>query len=171
MAECYPPLAEASRTRDEQIPCGAGGVRAQVECGVARVSRASRTAWLLLAGVFLLKLIALSQLYDHPLLHPDAGLDTTAYADLAGRVVRGEILLRPGLYYVSPFYIDFLAAGLWLFDAFTAVRPSSPGMPSGWPSSSSPNAIGWPSSSRYAWLLAGPSICSCDDGVQEQATG
>jgi 4-amino-4-deoxy-L-arabinose transferase-like glycosyltransferase len=89
---------------------------------VARASRASQAAWLLLAGVFLLKSIALSQLHDHPLLHADAGLDTTAYANLARRVVGGDILLGPGLYYVSPLYIYVLAAGLWLFDSFTAVR-------------------------------------------------
>ena len=75
-----------------------------------------------LAGVFVLKLIVLLQLRDHPLTSPDAGLDTTAYADLARRVVAGDVALGPGLYYVSPLYIYVLAAGLAVFDSFTAVR-------------------------------------------------
>ncbi|MBA3948564.1 MAG: hypothetical protein H0X44_01300, partial [Acidobacteria bacterium] len=32
-----------------------------------------------LAGIFAAKLIVMWQLRNHPLLHPDAGLDTTAY--------------------------------------------------------------------------------------------
>jgi hypothetical protein len=62
-----------------------------------------------LAVVFLLKLLVVLQLKDHPLLQPDAGLDTTAYVDLARRVIGGDIGLGPGLYYVSPLYIYFLA--------------------------------------------------------------
>ena len=45
------------------------------------------------------------QLKDHPLLQPDAGLNTTAYVNLARRVLGGNVGLGPGLYYVSPFYI------------------------------------------------------------------
>ena len=75
-----------------------------------------------LAGVFLLKLLVVLQLRDHPLLQPDAGLDTTAYVDLARRVLAGDIGLGPGLYFVSPFYIYFLAAALSVFHSFTAVR-------------------------------------------------
>ena len=75
-----------------------------------------------LAIVFAAKLIVVWQLKDHPLLHPDAGLDTTAYAGLARRVAGGDLALGPGLYFVSPFYIYFLAAALAAFDSFTAVR-------------------------------------------------
>ena len=89
---------------------------------VAGSSRVSRTAWLPLAGVLSLKLIVLWQLQGHPLLHPDAGLDTTAYANLARRVAGGDLLLGPGPYYVSPLYIYFLAGALSVFDSFTAVR-------------------------------------------------
>lgn len=70
----------------------------------------------------LLKLIVVWQLADHPLVHPEIGLDTTAYAELAKRVVAGDWGLGPGLYYVSPLYIYVLAAGLALTDSFTAVR-------------------------------------------------
>ena len=73
-------------------------------------------------AVFVWKLLVLLQLKDHPLVQPDAGLDTTAYVHLAGRVLAGDIGLGPGLYDVSPFYIYFLAAALAVFDSFTAVR-------------------------------------------------
>lgn len=76
----------------------------------------------MLAAVFVLKLLVLLQLRDHPLASPDAGLDTTAYVELARRVVAGDVALGPGLYYVSPLYIYVLAAGLAAFDSFTAVR-------------------------------------------------
>ena len=79
-------------------------------------------AVVLLAAVFGLKLVVLLQLKDHPLLQPEAGLDTTAYVQLAERVLTGDLGLGPGLYYVSPFYIYFLAAALAVFDSFTAVR-------------------------------------------------
>jgi len=84
------------------------------------------TAWrvpmLCLAGVFVLKLFVVLQLRDHPLLQPDVGLDTAAYAELARRVVAGDLALGPGLYFISPLYIYFLAAGLAVTDSFTAVR-------------------------------------------------
>ena len=78
----------------------------------------------LLAGgvVFVLKLLVVFQLKDHPLLQPDVGLDTAAYAELARKVVAGDLALGPGLYFVSPLYIYFLAAGLAVTDSFTAVR-------------------------------------------------
>lgn len=75
-----------------------------------------------LAGVFALKLLVVLQLRDHPLVQPDVGLDTTAYVELARRVLAGDLALGPGLYYVSPLYIYFLAATLAATDAFTAVR-------------------------------------------------
>jgi tetratricopeptide (TPR) repeat protein/4-amino-4-deoxy-L-arabinose transferase-like glycosyltransferase len=56
------------------------------------------------------------------LVQPDAGLDTTAYVQLANKVLDGNWGLGPGVYYVSPLYIYFLAAGLALFKSFTAVR-------------------------------------------------
>jgi len=85
-------------------------------------SRPGPVWWLFLGTVFALKLLVVWQLKDHPLLHPDAGLDTTAYVNLARRVVSGDFALGPGLYFVSPLYIYFLAAGMWLLDSFTAVR-------------------------------------------------
>jgi 4-amino-4-deoxy-L-arabinose transferase-like glycosyltransferase len=62
------------------------------------------------------------QLRDHPLLQPDVGLDTAAYAELASRIVGGDLSLGPGLYFISPLYIYFLAGGLAVTDSFTAVR-------------------------------------------------
>ena len=82
----------------------------------------ARRVFVLLAVVFVMKLVVLFQLKDHPLTSPDAGLDTTAYVELARRVLGGDIGLGPGLYYVSPLYIYFLASALAVFDSFTAVR-------------------------------------------------
>ena len=78
--------------------------------------------WLFLGAVFALKLAIVWGLKDHPLLRPDAGLDTTAYVTLAQRVISGDLALGPGPYFVSPLYIYFLSAALALFDSFTAVR-------------------------------------------------
>ena len=72
--------------------------------------------------VFLLKFVVVLQLRNHPLLQPDAGLDTTAYVDLARQVLAGNVGLGPGLYFVSPLYIYFLAGALAAFRSFTAVR-------------------------------------------------
>ena len=81
-----------------------------------------RGLFVLLAAAFVLKAVVLGQLQAHPLLAPEAGLDTTAYVGLAKQVLAGNVGLGPGLYYVSPFYIYFLAAVLSLFHSFTAVR-------------------------------------------------
>lgn len=70
----------------------------------------------------LFKLLILWQLAGHPLVQPEVGLDTTAYVELARRVIAGDFGLGPGLYYVSPLYIYVLAAGLAVTDSFTAVR-------------------------------------------------
>ena len=82
----------------------------------------TRSVGIVVAVAAMLKLIVVWQLADHPLVQPEVGLDTTAYADLARRVVSGDLSLGPGLYYVSPLYIYVLAAGLALTDSFTAVR-------------------------------------------------
>jgi tetratricopeptide (TPR) repeat protein len=77
---------------------------------------------LFLAVVFAVKLVVALQLDQHALLQPDTGLDTTAYVGLAKRVVAGDIALGPGLYYVSPLYIYFLALIYGLTKSFTAAR-------------------------------------------------
>lgn len=76
----------------------------------------------LLLLVFAVKLVVALQFDRHPLLQPDTGLDTTAYVELAKRVVAGDLGLGPGLYYVSPLYIYFLAAVYALTHSFTAAR-------------------------------------------------
>jgi hypothetical protein len=75
-----------------------------------------------LAAVFAAKLIVVLQLRNHPLLQPDTGLDTTVYTQLAAQVVAGNWSLGPGLYFVSPLYIYFLAAVLGVTHSFTAAR-------------------------------------------------
>jgi 4-amino-4-deoxy-L-arabinose transferase-like glycosyltransferase len=102
---------------DPESWTGVGGVYARTPYNAPM-----KRLFVLLAGAFLLKLVVLLQLRDHPLTQPDAGLDTTAYVELANRVLAGDLGLGPGLYYVSPLYIYFLAAALAVFDSFTAVR-------------------------------------------------
>ena len=71
---------------------------------------------------FAIRLAVALQLDRHPLLQPDAGLDTTEYVELAKRVVAGDVALGPGLYYVSPLYIYFLAVVYGVTKSFTAAR-------------------------------------------------
>jgi tetratricopeptide (TPR) repeat protein len=61
-------------------------------------------------AALLARLVVLAQLRDHPLLQPDAGLDSGAYVALARRVAAGDVWLGPEPYFVSPLYIYFLAA-------------------------------------------------------------
>jgi hypothetical protein len=71
-----------------------------------------RGRWILgglLALAFLAKLAVFLSLGSHPLLQPDAGLDTGAYTRLAWRVTSGDLLLGTEPFFVSPLYIYFLA--------------------------------------------------------------
>ena len=71
--------------------------------------------------MFVLKLVVLLQLKDHPGVSGcRAGHDR--YVDLARRVLGGDLGLGPALYHVSPLYIYFLAAILAVFHSFTALR-------------------------------------------------
>jgi tetratricopeptide (TPR) repeat protein len=65
-------------------------------------------ALLALAVVLALKAVVLAQLHHHPLLQPEAGLDTGAYVELGRRVAGGDLALGPGPYYVAPLYAYFL---------------------------------------------------------------
>lgn len=51
---------------------------------------------------------------SHPLLQPDAGLDTGVYVDLARRIAGGDLLLRalPAPFFVSPLYAYVVGAAL-----------------------------------------------------------
>ena len=105
-----------------------------------RVRRRTRTnlpeasaakTWRLLAvlvAVFIVKLIVLMQLQQHPLLQPDTGVDTATYVQLAQRVLGGDVALGPGLYYMSPLYIYFLAGALGVSGSFTFVRVVQTGL-------------------------------------------
>jgi 4-amino-4-deoxy-L-arabinose transferase-like glycosyltransferase len=75
-----------------------------------------------LAAVFVVKLVVMLQLRDHPLVQPEGGLDSLTYVHLAERVQSGDLALGPGLYFVSPLYIYFLALTLWIGGSFTFVR-------------------------------------------------
>jgi 4-amino-4-deoxy-L-arabinose transferase-like glycosyltransferase len=98
--------------------------RARRTAESAPARRPSAAKWLaaLLAVAFVIKLVVVGQLADQPLLQADAGFDTTDYVNLAQQVLGGNVSLGPGLYYVSPLYIYFLAIGLGLLKSLTAVR-------------------------------------------------
>src|SRR5260221_6240346 len=92
-------------------------------------ARAEKAGWsrplalvVFFAAVFAVKLVVLGQLQHHPLLQPDAGLDSASYVDLARRVLAGDLALGPGLYYLSPLYVYFLAVTLAMSDSFMWVR-------------------------------------------------
>jgi tetratricopeptide (TPR) repeat protein len=84
-------------------------------------STAARLA-LFLLGVFAIKLVVLLQLKDHILLQLDTTVDTQAYVGLAKRVLAGDWWLGPGLYFISPLYIYFLAVVDGVTGSFVAVR-------------------------------------------------
>jgi tetratricopeptide (TPR) repeat protein len=65
--------------------------------------------FLLVAGALALKATVLIELRDHPLLQPTGVLDSRAYVRLAEQVVGGDYALGSDVYYLSPFYIYFLA--------------------------------------------------------------
>lgn len=67
---------------------------------------------LLLSLAFIFKLVILLQLRGHPLLQPTGEMDSGVYLDLAQRVAGGDLLAGNTLFFVSPFYVYFLAAGL-----------------------------------------------------------
>ncbi|HKS24764.1 MAG TPA: glycosyltransferase family 39 protein [Thermoanaerobaculia bacterium] len=81
-----------------------------------------RALLVFLGAVFVLKATVALQLDRHPLLQPETGLDTTAYVALAKRVAAGDLALGPGLYYVAPLYIYFLALIYAVTKSFTAAR-------------------------------------------------
>jgi Flp pilus assembly protein TadD len=64
---------------------------------------------LLVAGALAVKATALVELRDHPLLQPTGVLDSEAYVRLAQQVVGGDYGLGSDVYYLSPFYVYFLA--------------------------------------------------------------
>jgi tetratricopeptide (TPR) repeat protein len=84
-------------------------------------STRTRLAWFL-AGVLGIKLVVVWQLKDHILLQPATTMDTGSYVALAQKVMGGDWGLGPGLYYVSPLYIYFLALVDGLAGSLTAVR-------------------------------------------------
>lgn len=74
--------------------------------------------------VLFARAVVVYRLGQHPLLDPanDPTLDPGAYLALARRVIAGDIGLGPGLYYVSPLYVYFLAAVLSVAHSLEAAR-------------------------------------------------
>lgn len=75
----------------------------------------ARVDWILLAiliGACVSKIVVLLQLHAHPLLQPQGELDGAAYLDLARRVAGGDLLAGDRVFFISPFYVYFVAAVL-----------------------------------------------------------
>ncbi|PYQ17350.1 MAG: hypothetical protein DMF80_01005 [Acidobacteria bacterium] len=72
--------------------------------------RSKRGAAGLLLAALLAKATVLAQLHAHPLLQPEGGLDSDVYVRLARQAAGGDWLLGHEAYFVSPFYVYFLAA-------------------------------------------------------------
>jgi tetratricopeptide (TPR) repeat protein len=69
-----------------------------------------RTGAFIVMTAFVVKLVVLMQLWNHPLLQPHGELDTAYYIALSRRIA-GEGLFAPiGAFFVSPLYVYFLAA-------------------------------------------------------------
>src|SRR5919106_138967 len=71
-------------------------------------------AWRRIASIvaiaFVVKLVVLLRLWDHPLLQPHGELDTAYYVALARRLAEEGPLAPIGAFFVSPLYVYFLAA-------------------------------------------------------------
>ena len=65
---------------------------------------------LIVAAAFVVKLVVLLQLWNHPLLQPHGELDTAYYVSLGQRVASEGVLAPIGAFFVSPLYVYFLAA-------------------------------------------------------------
>lgn len=71
-----------------------------------------RRGALMVATAAVVKLMVLSQLWNHPLLQPHGELDTAYYVALSRQIATEGILAPAGAFIVSPLYVYFLAAVL-----------------------------------------------------------
>jgi tetratricopeptide (TPR) repeat protein len=76
----------------------------------ATTAVAWRRGALIVTTAFVVKLVVLLQLWDHPLLQPHGELDTAYYIALSQRVAQEGVLAPIGAFFVSPLYVYFLAA-------------------------------------------------------------
>ena len=65
---------------------------------------------LIVAAAFVVKLVVLVQLWNHPLLQPHGELDTAYYVTLGRRIASEGVFAPIGAFFVSPLYVYFLAA-------------------------------------------------------------
>ena len=63
-----------------------------------------------MTAAFLVKLVVLLQLWNHPLLQPHGELDTAYYVRLSQQIASEGVLAPIGAFFVSPLYVYFLAA-------------------------------------------------------------
>ncbi|MFA5909627.1 MAG: tetratricopeptide repeat protein [Vicinamibacterales bacterium] len=73
------------------------------------------TAWrwrriaAIVTAAFVVKLVVLLQLWNHPLLQPHGELDTAYYVTLSRQIASAGVLAPTGVFVVSPLYVYFLA--------------------------------------------------------------
>jgi hypothetical protein len=84
--------------------------RASEPTGRARLAPA-----LLLLAALAVKAVVLAQLHRHPLLQPEGGLDSEFYVRLARQAAGGDWALGREPYFLSPFYLYFLAVVFVVF--------------------------------------------------------
>ena len=69
-----------------------------------------RRVALIVTTAFVVKVVVLVQLWNHPLLQPHGELDTAYYIALGQRIALEGVFAPIGAFFVSPLYVSFLAA-------------------------------------------------------------
>ena len=105
-------VVSAKKRRDR--PSSSAAVRPPAPVRPADRRRPDWVLIAILAVAFLARVGVLLTLHDHPLLQPRPGLDSAVYLDLAREVAGGDVLGGDRVFFLSPFYIYFAAAGLAL---------------------------------------------------------
>ena len=96
------PLARHRAERRDLVDAG-DGAHAITDLPWRRVA-------LIVAAAFVVKVVVLMQLWNHPLLQPHGELDTAYYVTLSQRVAAEGVFAPIGAFFVSPLYVYFLAA-------------------------------------------------------------
>ncbi|RPJ82781.1 MAG: hypothetical protein EHM13_08455, partial [Acidobacteria bacterium] len=103
-------MKPAPRTRPAAVP----PKRSESPSRIAGFPTATRALAVVLLLALCARLAVLWQLHAHPLLQPRPGLDGEAYLALARLVTGGDLLAGDQVYFLSPFYIYFVALVLTL---------------------------------------------------------
>ncbi len=111
-----------SKSRRQSRPDGQAPAAGTEGPPQRRVFRPYLPLVLALSALLAVKSIVLQQLSGHLVLQPNANPDSGAYVELAQRVVAGDWALGPGMYFVSPLYVYFLAVLLAVSGSLTVAK-------------------------------------------------